>query len=1169
VRRDPANAAAGIVEVRHDTPVPTWRNLVRGGLVMMDAHSLEAGTLHLTFKPAGSQAGEPARWLAEASRNQLYAVAATMMDLKQGGCRCVGATILPPGGWFLHMGLMTFGLMVPSELDKLSKVSREQRAEASAFNDSRALLGEVLVYQPQLTAWLLELFNLPYSEASLLAFGYGSPRSKVSEIPRPMDWKLEPISRLAAISVVGRPGAEEAAEQAHIVSEFAVKTDDCVGSDFEYGDDDDGDVVGSDFEDEEEENQENQELISQYIRQSGRRRAATQIEDSDWETEDEDDKVDADTDDKEENPDEVGASDGCSFNDDAEEAHIDPECRDDLEGDLVRVDMLLPRGSSSDGNNVELERELEDTEGAENQGTVESGKGFLPGFQNDFSEPSVIDLRPGSVDANAEPNLSKAKLSIPSKADEPSGDIKDLGSCNALLKEAEALLLAVLLELGKPGCVINPTAIFSALYKRIAKEMLQPCLRAFTWSPTDPTMPLKGATAWLLSLAWLQSCLIAQTGSLLWGVLVPSTGTTRSDEQQNERKAVDFQPRKSNSERTLQWQKRNAVMNRILSDAAKLASENPEDWAAACALELLQGQDSHLPRIATFLLPNHNPFRVKLTRGAVECFTSLLRELGPQHGPSFAWTPEAEASFSLLAEYTEGGATQKARWGCPICDTAEMTSRSQLQEHLGSKGHAKKIAQSKTSGEDIVSQKKQAIMTLAVAQAASTPKTWVIGREMQVRNEPTQSWRRATVAGFEPGTGEPLAQRDGQLEALTPNEMTALNSDGSSYRLQGEDGDLLPFLPMPQQERWGCVLCGIAKMNAESQLQEHLSSKSHAKKLAFIQTKLGEKRTAPKKVHAVMTPAAAAALALLAAKAATPVQSANPDDWFCRKCNNVNWARRTQCNLCGENKYLSVDGGGGGRNWPPPFYAEDQQPLTYAPPPGMGNGLPPHQHYEQNDQPSPVMDRLTPTQQQQQQQPPHQLQKLHDRPPPPPKPSAPDDPPSMQPPPGMLVPPSGFVPAQKQQQALLPISQRAVPAVGWPAVSDSYHSAGVPPAAGPTLGAAYSGYGLSAASGPSPSSFAPPSFPSAPAAPVAPSAPVTELAPMLADGWCAQTDPSDGSRFYWHPTTGATTWDIPLANQQPAQPLAPACALTMPPLPHGNPSILPEYMYGGASGMYE
>jgi hypothetical protein len=44
--------------------------------------------------------------------------------------------------------------------------------------------------------------------------------------------------------------------------------------------------------------------------------------------------------------------------------------------------------------------------------------------------------------------------------------------------------------------------------------------------------------------------------------------------------------------------------------------------------------------------------------------------------------------------------------------------------------------------------------------------------------------------------------------------------------------------------------------------------------------------------------------------------------------------------------------------------------------------------------------------------------------------------------------------------------------------------------------------------------------------------------PTLTDGWCAQTDPSDGTRYFWHPATGAATWDIPFASgpQQDAYP---------------------------------
>uniref|UniRef100_A0A8D8TCG7 Zinc finger Ran-binding domain-containing protein 2 n=1 Tax=Cacopsylla melanoneura TaxID=428564 RepID=A0A8D8TCG7_9HEMI len=43
----------------------------------------------------------------------------------------------------------------------------------------------------------------------------------------------------------------------------------------------------------------------------------------------------------------------------------------------------------------------------------------------------------------------------------------------------------------------------------------------------------------------------------------------------------------------------------------------------------------------------------------------------------------------------------------------------------------------------------------------------------------------------------------------------------------------------------------------------------------------------------------------------------SPDDWQCNKCGNVNWARRSQCNMCNAPKFGEVEertGLGGGYN---------------------------------------------------------------------------------------------------------------------------------------------------------------------------------------------------------------------------------------------------------------
>lgn len=33
----------------------------------------------------------------------------------------------------------------------------------------------------------------------------------------------------------------------------------------------------------------------------------------------------------------------------------------------------------------------------------------------------------------------------------------------------------------------------------------------------------------------------------------------------------------------------------------------------------------------------------------------------------------------------------------------------------------------------------------------------------------------------------------------------------------------------------------------------------------------------------------------------------SPDDWQCNKCGNVNWARRSQCNMCNAPKFGEVE----------------------------------------------------------------------------------------------------------------------------------------------------------------------------------------------------------------------------------------------------------------------
>jgi hypothetical protein len=84
--------------------------------------------------------------------------------------------------------------------------------------------------------------------------------------------------------------------------------------------------------------------------------------------------------------------------------------------------------------------------------------------------------------------------------------------------------------------------------------------------------------------------------------------------------------------------------------------------------------------------------------------------------------------------------------------------------------------------------------------------------------------------------------------------------------------------------------------------------------------------------------------------------------------------------------------------------------------------------------------------------------------------------------------------------------------------------------------------------------YAPPPPPANTYAPpqLVPPPPLATAVPPLADGWCARTDPADGSRYFWHPASGATTWDTPFASG-PQQDAYPQSAALPPPLPQGHP----------------
>ena len=538
VRRDPSNVAAGIVEVKHNTPVPSWRNLLRGGAVMMDAHSLEAGTVHLALKAKASgkntkksgkgadvshSDGNDVRTFVEVSKDQLYAVAATMMDLRQGGCRCLGVTLLPPGGWFLHMAFLTFGLFAPKELVKASNVTREQRTEAKAFDESCALLGEALIYQPHLTSWLLDLFHLPCAEATMQSFGYGSPRNQTFEILKPAVNLYQEVQTGSSFTT---PFYHEADDEEEIVyeqnqaadlpddsasfydGEFDNDSDDMNSMDYEIReiakmdevDDDHGiDDEDDDDDDEDDDGQlfsqysqmsrrrqddADDQLFSQYSRMNRRRQGPVANADSDWETDDDEEdgeegeEGDGEEDEDEEEDDEEDEDDDGVENDDNND---DDESMSATENDLL----VEPNGAFN------LENEDDDD--------VDASDGLSSYEDGEFDEES------GDEQSGIE-SSSVDRANIP-----------------WTLRHAESLLPAILAHLGDPGDVVWPYQIFHALSQRISKKELKVALDTFKRPPNTPHCPSRGGLAWLLSLKWikLESYITRDTGAVQWVAFVP------------------------------------------------------------------------------------------------------------------------------------------------------------------------------------------------------------------------------------------------------------------------------------------------------------------------------------------------------------------------------------------------------------------------------------------------------------------------------------------------------------------------------------------------------------------------------------------------------------------------------------------------------------------------
>jgi hypothetical protein len=556
VRRDPSNVAAGIVEVKHNTPVPSWRNLIRGGAVMMDAHSLEAGTVHLalTAKAPGNphkkkksgkasggtqpKEGDAMRTYVEVSHDELYAVAATMMDLSKGGCRCVGVTLLPPGGWFLHMAFLTFGLFAPKELQKGSRVTREQRTEAKAFDESCALLGEALIYQPHLTSWLLDLFHLPSSEATMRSFGYGSPRNEIYEITRPevdLTGEPPPTSPSTAANydeaeleeiVYGRdddavslPGESVGADDDVLddnsdYSNFEVDNDheiskpeeeqeqENVNGDDDVDDDDsddsDEDQLFSQYSEMSRRNRDREDdlLLSQYSGLNRRRQVPVAKVDSDWETDDDDEDDEDDDEDGDEDDDEEDEDEDDEEEDDEDDDNGGVESPAGSE-EATETDCGL--GSENEENGDDLSDEVQDGYDGNHDDQDSEHDGTSSYEDGEFDEDSGDDeseSQSRSVDA----------ANIPST-----------------LKHAESLLPAILANLGDPGDVVWPYQIFHALSQRISKKELKVALDTFKRPPNTPHCPSREGLAWLLSLKWikLESYIIRDTGAVQWVAFVP------------------------------------------------------------------------------------------------------------------------------------------------------------------------------------------------------------------------------------------------------------------------------------------------------------------------------------------------------------------------------------------------------------------------------------------------------------------------------------------------------------------------------------------------------------------------------------------------------------------------------------------------------------------------
>jgi hypothetical protein len=104
----------------------------------------------------------------------------------------------------------------------------------------------------------------------------------------------------------------------------------------------------------------------------------------------------------------------------------------------------------------------------------------------------------------------------------------------------------------------------------------------------------------------------------------------------------------------------------------------------------------------------------------------------------------------------------------------------------------------KRAGYDLVANEDDLERALDAADHAESKGGWAVGQKVKVRNQPTETWKRATVASFQPGAdGQPLAQREGHAVAYTWNEMEAVDNGG------GSRGALSPLAGPPRSHGSG------------------------------------------------------------------------------------------------------------------------------------------------------------------------------------------------------------------------------------------------------------------------------------------------------------------------------------------------------------------------------